>query len=539
MTNTVEPRILAERYRLERPIAAGGFAEVWTAIDIVLDRKVAVKLLRPETIADPILVDRFRQEAVSAARLNHPNIVTVFDTISEPGVEAVVMDLIPGQTLRDQLDEQGRLSVQETVHIGVCVADALDAAHRAGIVHRDVKPANILITPARRVLLTDFGIARSVNTGSDFTGQNTVLGTAKYLSPEQVKGEPTGPQSDLYSLGIVLYECLSGRIPFVGATAIEVAHARVFETPQPLRTLRPGLPRPLDELIERLHAREAEERPATAAEVRDALVRLDGTLVDDDERLVVDPTPSGTIPISISSTPKPSSGPRLDLLARQAPRETRFVGAIGIICVVAVVLIALGIAARTSAGQKLLQSVRPGQGTAPRGLPSTTLAAGASGATTPTTPSGAPRVLGVVEYDPPPGDGLEHPEQLALLTDGDPETTWGTVCYGDKTMAPKRGVGIIVEFDSPRRNAVLEVQSPSNGWTAKVYSSPDKRYVNLIDWLKPVAIGADIPAGAVKFPMGDQPAKFALVWITSLAPAPGCLHPFGVRIGEVTVSQSA
>ena len=264
----VTPRTLADRYRLESPLAFGGFAEVWTAVDVVLDRRVAIKMLRPETAADPIIVERFRLEAVSAARLNHPNIVTVFDTISEPGVEAVVMDLIPGRTLREQLDDQGRLSIQETVHIGVCIADALDTAHRAGLVHRDVKPANILITPARRVLLTDFGIAVAANRTSDLTGENTVLGTAKYLSPEQVMGLPTGPESDLYSLGIVLYECLSGRVPFTGDTSIEIAHARVNQDPQPLRTLRTGLPRALDDLIERLHDRQPERRPASAADRR-------------------------------------------------------------------------------------------------------------------------------------------------------------------------------------------------------------------------------------------------------------------------------
>lgn len=534
----VTPRLLADRYRLERPLAFGGFAEVWTAVDVVLDRRVAIKMLRPDPASDPIIVERFRLEAVSAARLNHPNIVTVFDTISEPGVEAVVMDLIPGRTLREQLDDQGRLSIQETVHIGVCIADALDAAHRAGLVHRDVKPANILITPARRVLLTDFGIAVAANRTSDLTGENTVLGTAKYLSPEQVMGLPTGPESDLYSLGIVLYECLSGRVPFTGDTSIEIAHARVNQDPQPLRTLRTGLPRALDDLIERLHDRRPERRPASAAEVRDALVRLDGTLVDDDERLVVDPTPSGTIPISISTTPRPSDGPRLDLLVRHQTQDSRFVGAIGVICAVAAVLVVLGVAARSGAGQRILQSVRPGQGAAPRGASTTTTLPPGSPAASTVAP-GTPHILSVTEYDPPPGDGLEHPEQLLFLTDRNPDTTWASVCYGERNMAPKRGIGLVVEFDSARVNGVLEVESPSDGWTAKVYSSPDKKYVNLIDWLKPVAEGKDVPAGTAKFPLGDQPTKFALVWITNLAPSQSCVYPWAMRIAELKLTSSS
>src|SRR4051794_25190429 len=221
-------------------------AEVWVATDIVLDRQVAVKMLKPALAADTRLVERFRREAVAVARLSHPSIVAVFDTVHDGDVEAVVMELVPGETLRQHLDRVGRLPIGETISIGIAIADALTEAHRARIVHRDIKPGNVLLDPEGRVLLTDFGIAKALQQTDDITSDDLLMGTAKYLSPEQVLGLPVDSRADLYSLGIVLYECLSGQPPFQADTDAATAMARLQRDPVPVRKLRPGVPRALD-----------------------------------------------------------------------------------------------------------------------------------------------------------------------------------------------------------------------------------------------------------------------------------------------------
>ena len=239
-----EPLVLAGRYRLERRLAQGGMAEVWLATDISLDRKVALKWLKPSLATDPVVAERFRREAIAVAGLTHPNIVAVHDVFEDGGRQAVVMQLVDGKSLRQLLDVQTRLSPELTIHIGTCVAAALDAAHRAGFVHRDVKPGNILVTADGRVLLTDFGIAKGLDTsGDDLTSDNVMMGTAKYLSPEQVRGRKLDGRADLYSLGLVLYECLAGRVPFLGETDADTALARLQRDPTDLGRLRPTLPR--------------------------------------------------------------------------------------------------------------------------------------------------------------------------------------------------------------------------------------------------------------------------------------------------------
>ena len=251
-------------------------AEVWLATDLSLDRRVALKWLKPSLAADPVVAERFRREAVAVARLTHPNIVAVHDVFAEGTRQAVVMQLVDGKSLRQLLDVQTRLSPELTIHIGTCVAAALDAAHRAGFVHRDVKPGNILVTPDGRVLLTDFGIAKGLDGGDDLTSDNVMMGTAKYLSPEQVRGRKLDGRADLYSLGLVLYECLAGRVPFIGETDADTALARLQRDPTDLARLRPTLSRGLVDLIHRLLARNPNRRPASGADLRAELLRLAG-----------------------------------------------------------------------------------------------------------------------------------------------------------------------------------------------------------------------------------------------------------------------
>ena len=244
-------------------------AEVWLAIDLTLDRRVAVKWLKPTLATDPIVAERFRREAIAAASLNHPNIVAVHDVFEQDGRQAVVMQLVDGKSLRQLLDTQNRLSPELTCHIGIAVARALDNAHESGFVHRDVKPGNIMITPDGRVLLTDFGIAKGLHgDGSDdLTNDNIMMGTAKYLAPEQVRGKKLDGRADLYSLGLVMYECLAGRVPFLGESDADTALARLQRDPTDLARLRATLPTRLVSAVHALLARKPELRPATGAEL--------------------------------------------------------------------------------------------------------------------------------------------------------------------------------------------------------------------------------------------------------------------------------
>src|SRR6188474_2754805 len=272
------PTVIAQRYELQRMLAQGGMAEVWLAVDLTLDRKVAVKWLKPNLATDEVVTERFRREAIAAASLNHPNIVAVHDVFEQDGRQAVVMQLVEGKSLRQLLDTQKRLSPELTCHIGTCVALALDHAHAAGFVHRDVKPGNIMITSDGRVLLTDFGIAKGLQSpDADLTSDNIMMGTAKYLSPEQVRGKKLDGRADLYSLGLVLYECLAGRVPFVGASDADTALARLQRDPTDLARLRPTLSRGLINLIHRTLARNPAHRPPTGADLRAALLAVDTT----------------------------------------------------------------------------------------------------------------------------------------------------------------------------------------------------------------------------------------------------------------------
>ena len=233
--------MLGERYRLERKVGTGGMAQVWEASDLVLDRRVAVKILHPHLATDTS-VTRFRREAIAAARLAHPNVVSIFDTISADGVEAIVMELVDGTTLRRHLDRHERLSPDDALHIGTSVCDALAAAHGSHLVHRDIKPANILLCRDGRVKIADFGIAKAA-VGDGLTREGTLVGTAAYLAPEQVEGLGVDGRTDLYALGLVLYEALTGSLPFTGDSDAAVALARLRVTPPNAHRVRSAVPR--------------------------------------------------------------------------------------------------------------------------------------------------------------------------------------------------------------------------------------------------------------------------------------------------------
>src|SRR5829696_1524436 len=272
----LDGQTLDGRYQLGSLLGVGGMARVYVATDRVLERQVAVKVLRSSDAQDPLFVERFQREAHAAARLSHPNIVAVFDSGSDADQPYLVMEYVPGQSLAQLLARQGRLAPRRAVELVIQVCGALAAAHAQGLVHRDVKPANVLVVDDGQVKVADFGIAKAAATAT-LTGTGTVLGTAAYLSPEQAQGHPVDARSDLYSLGCVLYELLCGSPPF-GSGAdhapVAIATRHVSEPPEPPSARNPQVAPALDQVVLTALAKDPAQRYQSAVELHHALERV-------------------------------------------------------------------------------------------------------------------------------------------------------------------------------------------------------------------------------------------------------------------------
>ncbi|MGH2557370.1 MAG: protein kinase domain-containing protein [Actinomycetota bacterium] len=274
--NRVESDVLlGGRYLLSRRIATGGMGQVWEAEDTVLHRRVAVKVLSEGLSSEPNSAERFRREARAAAGLSHPNVAGVFDYGEDDGTQFIVMELVEGETLADRIGREGRFDPGEAVRIATGIAAALDAAHGAGIVHRDIKPSNVMLTPQGEVRVLDFGIASA--SGPTLTASGVTIGTAAYLSPEQAAGERATPASDVYALGVVLYEMLAGSPPFTGETAVAVAAAHVSQQPPPIEDVALDVPRHVALACHQALAKDPEQRPTSAAEFARMLRGSDGS----------------------------------------------------------------------------------------------------------------------------------------------------------------------------------------------------------------------------------------------------------------------
>jgi eukaryotic-like serine/threonine-protein kinase len=287
-------RVLAGRYALGPVLGTGGMAMVMAAHDLVLDRPVAVKVLREQFAADTVFLSRFTREALHASSLSHPGLVTIFDSGIDHGTAFIVMERVYGRTVREVLKSQGRFPVQRAVSIAASVCDVLEVTHRAGIVHRDIKPGNLLLADDGRLRVFDFGIAR--RDGADpLTQTATVMGTAGYLSPEQAAGQRAGPRSDLYAVGCVLMEMLTGAPPFDATTPVAALYRHVHDVPPLASAGRPEVPAALDEVVRRLLAKDPAQRPATAATARAELLAALSPRTGDTRVLPVATVSPGTV----------------------------------------------------------------------------------------------------------------------------------------------------------------------------------------------------------------------------------------------------
>ena len=276
MTNNGQATVINDRYEIHKRIGRGGMADVFSARDLLLDRQVAVKVLFPEFATDANFVERFRREAQSAASLSHPNIVNVYDWGKYEGTYFIVMEEVQGRTLAEILSTSGQLTSKQAAEIASEVAAALGFAHDNHVAHRDIKPANILIGTNGQVKVADFGIARALNapTEANLTQVGSVMGTATYFSPEQAQGAQPDPRSDLYSLGIVMYEMVAGKPPFTGENPVSIAYKQVHDSPQPLVQIVADVPRSFEAIVAKLLAKDPKLRYPSGTALRDDLRRF-------------------------------------------------------------------------------------------------------------------------------------------------------------------------------------------------------------------------------------------------------------------------
>jgi len=484
---------IADRYRLEAPIASGGMATVWRATDTVLTRPVAVKVLHAHLAADPEFVARFRREAVAAARLAHPAIVAIYDTSDDP--ESIIMELVDGHTLRDELDKRTFLPPGEAVAIASSICQALEVAHKSGIVHRDVKPANVLLSSGGQLKVADFGIAKAARSTQDdddhlpdLTAIGRMVGTAKYLAPEQVSGGEIDARTDVYAVGALLYEMVCGRPPFTGDNDLAVATARLHGPPDRPRTVLRTVPPRLDEIIMKALSLDPDRRHPSASAL---WADLQSCPVDDDAVVMAPPPPPDATVVG----EQPS-------FARS--ERSWLVPAL----LVSLVAVALGLAWVLIGGTEarrdlfdLVDRVRPGGGE--------TEDAGGEDA--------APLAFTAATSFDPDGDGSEHEDEAALAFDGDTATAWTTETYNSREdfRALKDGVGLVLDLGDAASLDELALTTPNADWSATVHVA-DASGGALSEWGPPVGEVTAGASGETTVALDEAEGRYVLVWLTDL-----------------------
>jgi eukaryotic-like serine/threonine-protein kinase len=467
------------RYRLDAQVGAGGMSTVYRAFDMTLERPVAIKLLHREIAADSDQIERFRREARAVAQLSHPHIVTVIDAGEDDGRPYIVFEFVEGETLKQRIKRMGRLPVDEAVAYGIEISRALGAAHSRNIVHRDVKPQNVLIDAEGSAKVTDFGIARSLD-DEGLTADGRVLGTTDYVAPEQALGQPCTAQSDLYSLGIVLYEMLTGEVPFKGENQVAVAMKHVRDTLPDVQKRRPEVSAALAAVIDRCTAKDLKRRYASDSEL---IADLEDVLALETARAG---SSTGEATTVLRTLPKRA---RRRLPLRVA--HPAWLALAALLAVAAAVVLAILLSGHTQRGT------------------------GTQGASKlPDLAAVRLKQSAAKDFDPF-GTGGEHPDQTGLVVDRDLSTFWTTERY-DSGLGNKPGVGIFVDAAPGVAARALVIRTPDPGFTAALYAADSGPPQELSGW-RVVAPPRTVTETSARFDIvRSDRHRYYLVWITKL-----------------------
>jgi serine/threonine-protein kinase len=474
--------LLRGRYRLEERIGSGGMSTVYRAFDETLERWVAIKVLHHTMEDDPVQLERFRREARTVARLSHPHVVTVIDAGEDDGHPFIVFEFVDGDTLKGLIRRTGPLPVVEAVAYAVEIGRGLMAAHHERLVHRDVKPQNVLIDPDGRAKVTDFGISRSLDSDG-LTATGRVLGTTDYVAPEQALGEDVTEQSDVYSLGVVLFEMLTGTVPFTAESQVGVAMKHVRDPLPDVQALRPEVSAALAAVVERSTCKERRNRYADAAEMVEDL----------EQALAIEASRAGATNGEATSVLRALPPEAAELAPRRLRRRRPLLWGVAVM-----LLAAAGVAAFL-----LLRHT------------------GSSGSSKAKAPVAAPLkpipLVGAKDFDPPPdGDGIEHADEVGNAIDGDRATAWGTEIYSGGVLT-KPGVGLYVTAGSSVSARKIEVFSDTPGFAAKVYAAPTPA-ADLAGWGQPVAKLKGTKKQIVALHTDGQRYRSYLIWIDKVPP---------------------
>jgi hypothetical protein len=469
--------LIGGRYELEQQVGSGGMSKVYRAHDRLLERTVALKILHEHYSQDDEYVERFRREARAVAQLAHPNVVTVIDRGEHESRQYIVFEYVDGENLKQLVEREGPLPVRQIIELGLQVAHALASAHARGVVHRDVKPQNVLLSEEGVPKVTDFGIARTSDVES-VTLTGTVMGTSEYISPEQARGEPVDFRSDIYSLGVILFELCTGEVPYPGENPVSVAMRHLHEPVPSVRAQRRDVPSRLEAAIRRAMAKDQEERFGSMDEL---IAELEASLraLGGGEETIVLPAP---------------------VRPRRARRGARrFVRAL-VLSLVALLLVgAAAVGAFALVG--LFDSSEDGDGGAAPGSPIS--------------------VQGLRGYDPFGDNNAEHDDEAGLATDKDPGTYWTTERY--RAGLQKDGVGLLLDAGERVDPSRLVVTTETPGFKAEIRAGSAKD-----GQFEPISPNRTVN-DTTTFRLDTGGARYFVVWITELQPG----ADVAARINEV------
>jgi serine/threonine-protein kinase len=470
--------LLSNRYRLESKLGSGGMSTVYLAVDETLGRKVAVKVLHQEISDQQDQLERFRREARAVAQLSHPNLVGVIDAGTDGGRPYIVFEYVPGQTLKQRISSEGGLPLDEATAYAIEIGRGLQAAHSARLIHRDVKPQNVLIDAEGRAKITDFGIALSLESHG-LTATGRVLGTTDYVSPEQAMGREIDARTDVYSLGILLYEMLAGDVPFKAETQVGVAMKHVNETVPSVQRRRPDASAALAAAVER----------STAKEPKDRYSDMNAFLRDLEGALEVEVARAGGATGEATSVLDSVPEKRRRLVTR------RRISWAGVALLIAAATAAIAIAALK--GDEGRSKEPPPESAAATVIP----------------------IDSATDFDPESTDQEEHPEDTGFATDGDPGTSWSTEDYSAGLAGVgKSGVGLYVDAGSSVTPSQMVLETPGGGWTYSVYGSNLKTPPTEIDgWGDPLTGDLTAKDGKQVIDLDtSEPNRYFLIWITNI-----------------------